>query len=156
MKPKSKANKRQRPTGVALRRLVRRLKRVSEMMRQVGADMDYYGGFGKMGDRGREMIGAARLAKSWIKHMEKTPGHCPNCGNPYYRDKHNGDNKRRKIYEQRIETSVQARRYPAFASCGCKTASNNGKTMDGFEASQLAQGGSGALSASNETHEIKL
>ena len=51
--------------------LVRRLKRVSKEMRTLGETMDYYGGFGKMGDRGREMIGAARLVKSWIKHIER-------------------------------------------------------------------------------------
>ena len=91
---KSKTVQSEAPTAVAVQRMVRRLKRVSEEMRTLGETMDYYGGFGKMGERGREMIGAARLAKSWIKHMEKKPGHCPNCGNPYYRDKHNGDNKR--------------------------------------------------------------
>ena len=41
------------------------------MMRQVGASMDYYGGFGKLGDRGREMLGASAMAKGWTKYIEK-------------------------------------------------------------------------------------
>jgi precorrin-6B methylase 1 len=40
-------------------------------MRKLGADMDYYGGFGLMGDRGREMLGAAKLAKGWTSHIAK-------------------------------------------------------------------------------------
>ena len=51
--------------------MVRRLDKVSDDMRNLGADMDYYGGWGLMGDRGREMLGAARLAKSWIPHLRK-------------------------------------------------------------------------------------
>ena len=51
--------------------MVRRLARVSEDMRKLGADMDYYGGFGLLGDRGREMLGAARMANGWIKHLAK-------------------------------------------------------------------------------------
>ena len=55
----------------SLQRLVRRLAKVSDDMRNIGAEMDYYGGWGLMGDRGREMLGAARLAKSWIPHLRK-------------------------------------------------------------------------------------
>jgi hypothetical protein len=79
-KPEILADNQPSPTGVALRRLVRRLKRVSEIMRQVGADLEYYGGFGPMGDRGREMLGAARMAKGWTKHIEKMADALDNKG----------------------------------------------------------------------------
>jgi len=79
-KPMTLANNQPAPTGVALRRLVRRLKRVSEIMRQVGGDMEYHGGFGTMGDRGREMLGAARLAKGWTKHISKMADELDNKG----------------------------------------------------------------------------
>lgn len=49
--------------------MARRLKRVSELMRAIGADMDYYGGFGEMGEHGREMIGAAKIARGWADKM---------------------------------------------------------------------------------------
>jgi len=62
------------PTAKTLRRIARRLKSVAEQMRQLGADMDYYGGFGKLGERGREMIGAARMAKGWCFHVEQIAG----------------------------------------------------------------------------------
>jgi hypothetical protein len=64
-KPKKLSNKRKASPAVALQRLVRRLRRVSEMMRQVGADMEYHGGFGEIGEHGRCMIGASQMAKSW-------------------------------------------------------------------------------------------
>lgn len=50
--------------------MVRRIKRLAEEMRKVGADMDYYGGFGEIGKHGRELLGAAKVAKSWTKYME--------------------------------------------------------------------------------------
>jgi len=53
------------PTAVALRRLVRRLRRVSEIMRQVGADMEYHGGCGEIGEHGRCMVGASQMTKLW-------------------------------------------------------------------------------------------
>jgi hypothetical protein len=43
---------------------------VSEIMRQVGADMDYYGGFGEIGNHGRMMVGASKMAKSWADGIE--------------------------------------------------------------------------------------
>ena len=52
-----------------VQRLVRRLKRVAELMRTIGADMDYYGGWGEMGDHGREMLGAAKIARDWADKM---------------------------------------------------------------------------------------
>lgn len=58
-------------TRRCLQRMVRRLARVAEDMRKLGADMDYYGGFGLMGDRGREMLGAAKMAKGWTIHIAK-------------------------------------------------------------------------------------
>lgn len=54
-------------------RLVRRIKRVANEMRQLGAHMDYYGGFGEIGEHGREMLRAAACAKSWATALEQNP-----------------------------------------------------------------------------------
>jgi hypothetical protein len=35
--------------------------------------MDYYGGFGEIGERGREMLRAAACAKSWATALEQNP-----------------------------------------------------------------------------------
>lgn len=43
---------------------------LSELMEEVGAKMDYFGGFNKIGDHGREMIGAAMIAKGWAKGIQ--------------------------------------------------------------------------------------
>jgi hypothetical protein len=39
-------------------------------MQSVGAEMEYYGGFGEIGDHGREMQGAASIAFFWAKGIE--------------------------------------------------------------------------------------
>jgi hypothetical protein len=38
-------------------------------MLNLGADMDYYGGTGEIGDHGRELIGAALIAREWADKM---------------------------------------------------------------------------------------
>ena len=64
-KPKPKITRR------CLDRMARRLARVGEDMRCLGADMDYYGGFGLIGVHGREMLGAAQMTKAWSSHIGK-------------------------------------------------------------------------------------
>jgi hypothetical protein len=59
------------PTRRWHQRIVRRLKRLSNEMLQVGEDMDYYGGFGEIGQHGREMISASQLALDWARNIEK-------------------------------------------------------------------------------------
>ena len=54
-------------------RLVRRIKRVANEMRQLGAHMHYYGGFGEIGEHGREMLRAAACAKSLATALEQNP-----------------------------------------------------------------------------------
>ena len=44
---------------------------VADAMQQTGERMDYIGGFGEIGERGREMIGAANLARDWAKCMRE-------------------------------------------------------------------------------------
>ena len=51
--------------------MVRRLKRISNEMLQIGEDMDYYGGFGEIGQHGREMISASQLALDWARGIER-------------------------------------------------------------------------------------
>ena len=38
-------------------------------MLTIGEEMDYYGGFGEMGQHGREMISASQLALDWARNM---------------------------------------------------------------------------------------
>jgi len=40
-------------------------------MLQIGEDMDYYGGFGEIGQHGREMISASQLALDWARGIER-------------------------------------------------------------------------------------
>ena len=49
--------------------MVRRLMRLSKTMLTIGEEMDYYGGFGEMGQHGREMISASQLALDWARNM---------------------------------------------------------------------------------------
>lgn len=53
--------------------LAKRVRRVAALMQKLGADMDYYGGFGEVGQHGREMQGAARIALGWADGMERAP-----------------------------------------------------------------------------------
>lgn len=48
-----------------------RLREVAAEMEQLGAAMDYYGGFnGRMARHGREMVGAAGIARDWAEEIE--------------------------------------------------------------------------------------
>ena len=53
------------PEGLALR-----LRSVARMMADLGSDMDYIGGFGEIGDHGREMVGAAAVAVGWADGID--------------------------------------------------------------------------------------
>lgn len=50
--------------------LVKQIRKVSEQMRDLGVNMDYYGGFGVIAQHGREMVGAANIAEGWAKELE--------------------------------------------------------------------------------------
>jgi cysteine synthase len=50
--------------------IAKRLRWLSHRMQSVGAEMEYYGGFGEIGDHGREMQGAASIAFCWAKGIE--------------------------------------------------------------------------------------
>ena len=60
--------KKRHPTNSAI---AKDLLKLSREMRRIGVQMEYYGGFGKMGQRGRELIGAARMAKGWGAAIRK-------------------------------------------------------------------------------------
>ncbi len=50
---------------------VRRLRNLSAQMQDTGAFLDFYGGFGEIGQHGREMIGASEIAAGWADGIEK-------------------------------------------------------------------------------------
>ncbi len=47
-----------------------RLRLAASYLRECGVLMDYIGGLGQWGDKGREAIGAAEIAKQWADEME--------------------------------------------------------------------------------------
>lgn len=61
------------PTARSQQRLVRRIKRVANEMRQLGAHMVYFGGFVEIGEHGHEMLRAAVCAESWATALEQNP-----------------------------------------------------------------------------------
>lgn len=51
--------------------IVARLRAVAVEMESLGAAMDYFGGFGgRMAQHGREMVGAAEIAREWADEIE--------------------------------------------------------------------------------------
>ncbi len=68
MKPKRKTKKKTAPQWKL--RLVRRIRKVADEMRQLGNHMDYHGGTGELGEHGREMLRAAGTALGWAKGIE--------------------------------------------------------------------------------------
>lgn len=71
MKPKRKTEKKTAPQWKL--RLVRRIRKVADEMRQLGNHMDYHGGTGELGEHGREMLRAAGTALGWAKGIESEP-----------------------------------------------------------------------------------
>jgi hypothetical protein len=51
--------------------LAEELRIVAGIMHRTGTRLAYYGGFGEMGAHGREMIGAAKIAKSWVREISR-------------------------------------------------------------------------------------
>lgn len=50
---------------------VNKLRRLSWLMNDTGAFLDFYGGFGEIGQHGREMIGASKIAAGWADGIEQ-------------------------------------------------------------------------------------
>lgn len=51
--------------------IITRLRAVAAEMASLGVAMDYYGGFnGLMAQHGREMVGAAGIAREWADEIE--------------------------------------------------------------------------------------
>jgi len=50
---------------------VTRLRILSAQMLDVGVFLDFYGGFGEIGEHGREMIGASKIAAGWADGIEQ-------------------------------------------------------------------------------------
>ena len=52
--------------------LVKRLRELSEQMIQLGADMDYYGGFNaEIAEKGGNLVGAGLIAAEWADEIAK-------------------------------------------------------------------------------------
>ena len=49
---------------------VRRLRNLSAQMQDTGAFLDFYGGFGEIGEHGRELTGASKIAAGWADGLE--------------------------------------------------------------------------------------
>ncbi len=43
--------------------------KLSRQMEAIGIKMEYYGGFSEMGKHGRELIGAAKIAREWADNI---------------------------------------------------------------------------------------
>ena len=52
------------------RQIARRLRTLANRMADVAADMDYYGGFAEWSQHGKELLGAARIARQWADEIE--------------------------------------------------------------------------------------
>lgn len=69
-KPKAKKDGASPAFSVTPANIAKRLRWLSHRMQSVGAEMEYYGGFGEIGEHGREMQGAASIALGWAKGIE--------------------------------------------------------------------------------------
>jgi hypothetical protein len=48
-----------------------RLLKLADEMQDVGAAMDYFGGFdAEMAEHGRELVGAGAIARQWAEHIK--------------------------------------------------------------------------------------
>lgn len=47
-----------------------RLRLLADEMETLGADLDYYGGLAEWAKHGREMVGAAEIARVWAEQIE--------------------------------------------------------------------------------------
>lgn len=60
-----------RPTHAEI---AERLRALVHEMRDIGMTMDYVGGFGPTGTRGRELIWAAQIVGDWAQEIEGAQG----------------------------------------------------------------------------------
>lgn len=51
-------------------KIARRLRWLAAHMADTGADMDYFGGFAEWAQHGKELLGAARIARQWADEIE--------------------------------------------------------------------------------------
>jgi hypothetical protein len=59
------------PAAPTRAELAEELRIVAGIMHRTGTRLAYYGGFGEIGAHGREMIGAAKIAKSWVREIRR-------------------------------------------------------------------------------------
>lgn len=59
------------PAAPTRAELAEELRIVAGIMHRTGTRLAYYGGFGEMGGHGREMVGAAKIAKSWVREIRR-------------------------------------------------------------------------------------
>jgi hypothetical protein len=50
-----------------------RLRLLADEMERLGTDIDYYGGLAEWSQHGREMVGAAKIARQWAEAIEANP-----------------------------------------------------------------------------------
>lgn len=50
--------------------IAKQLRRLSKAMVTLGVAMDYHGGFGEIGQHGRELVNAGLIAKGWATGIE--------------------------------------------------------------------------------------
>lgn len=73
------AKKKKKPVRLSNAQLAARIFRVAKSMKRLGCEMEYFGGFGEIGDHGREMIGAAVIARGWALALSAKNSHLPCC-----------------------------------------------------------------------------
>jgi hypothetical protein len=57
--------------------IVKRLRKLSAEMIDLGGEMDYFGGFGEIAGYGRDLVGAGRCAQTWADGiMQEYLGDC--------------------------------------------------------------------------------
>ena len=54
-----------------LAKLPGRLTELAKWMDRLGWEMNYYGGFGEIGQHGLELMGAAKIARGWAKGIKR-------------------------------------------------------------------------------------
>lgn len=60
-----------KPPALSQKQIALRLRQLANRMQRLGVQMDYFGGFSETGKHGREMMGAAIIARQWAAQIEK-------------------------------------------------------------------------------------
>jgi hypothetical protein len=60
-----------KPRKLTRRQLAAKLGKLAKEMKQVGAELEYFGGFSPVAQHGREMQGAARITLLWVMELRK-------------------------------------------------------------------------------------